>query len=244
MDDTAAAVDWPMKGKLPELLASTRRASEQRVGWDYSAWATLPWPFDDRVHPVLTRLEDAWADDEGITRSAVAAAADGDPIGLLVASMVWGFGTLAYGPKRTLDMLMAPDVEDSATRIIAAAAVSPEDGFRALFADRRAVIPGLSIAMGTKLLYFAAPPQGGVVTPVVYDVVVHRVLRELAPNLKAPSPRGYMTGDQYRAVCKWMSDIAEAVGEGRRADDVEYALFQYPIWARRQESLQRRGKQR
>lgn len=220
-----------------------KRAYQQRIGWDYQRWSYVVGQLHVDAQPTLDELEYAWATDGGVTRQAVAQAGSASPVALLVASMVWGFGTLPYGPARTTKMLRSPGVDEAAAAIVAAARSTPEEGFQSLFANRRPVIEGLNIAMGTKLLYFASPPRDDAPTPVVYDVVVHAALTALAPDLDSPNPRKFTTAVRYQQVCKWMADTARDAGAGIRADDVEYALFQYPTWARRRESLRIHGNQ-
>jgi len=98
--------------ELQELLDTKGpdAASKQRVSWSYDAWRRLS---DHRRHgsiavATVETLEDRWAVDLGITRDAVLQASAGHPIRLLVASMIWGLGTIQYGPTRVLRMLDAP----------------------------------------------------------------------------------------------------------------------------------------
>jgi hypothetical protein len=235
-----------LTGQLRDFLLSPgiRLASEQRIDWDYNDWSTKVGGLHADAQRALEALERGWAREDGISRVAVRKVGKGNPVALLVASMAWGFGNLPYGPARTVNMLRTPGFEGCAAQIIRGAALSPAEGFQALFSDGRPKIKGLSIAMGSKLLYFASPPRTGKATPVVYDQVVYKALVELTPELKSLDPRRRRTGVEYARVCQWMSRVAKELGDGRRADDIEYALFQYPRWARRQESLKLRGKRR
>ena len=95
--------------------------------------------------------------------------------------------------------------------------------------------------MGTKLLYFCSPPDKQSPTPVGYDIVVFNALRKVAPDLAAPSPRGFVTSAKYAEVCRWMAEVARQVNGGLKTDDVEYALFQYPNWIRRRNWLKSRA---
>ena len=216
------------------LLKDAPRASDQRIAWSYQAWNDRIGSGDQRIRDVLVALEDAWvADPRGLSRDAVSKAGGDDPVQLFVAVMVWGFGSLPYGPARTEKMLADTSFEKSVTQIMEKARQSPEDGFRSLFVDRRPIIPGLNISMGTKLLYFCSPPNPQTPTPIVYDIVVYNALKQLAPDLAARSPRGFVTAAKYAEVCKWMADVAQQAGGDLKADDVEYALFQYSTWVRR-----------
>ena len=100
--------------ELEALLAdaTVRRADEQRIGWSYRAWtsALTEFGFLGKAIETLEALEDRWAVDQGILRQAVVDVAGGHPLRLLVASMVWGFGSLPYGPTRTAKMLSTPDL--------------------------------------------------------------------------------------------------------------------------------------
>jgi hypothetical protein len=227
--------------ELIGLLEGSRRASDQRIGWGYQSWNKRI-GCDQRISEVLVALEDAWvADPRGLSRDAVSKAGGDDPVQLFVAVMVWGFGSLPYGPARTEKMLAETSFEKSVTQIMENARQSPEDGFRSLFVDGRPIIPGLSIAMGTKFLYFCSPPIAQTPTPVVYDIVVYNALKLLAPDLAAPSPRGYVTAAKYAEVCKWMADVAQQADGALKVDDVEYALFQYSTWVRRKNWRDFRG---
>lgn len=222
---------------VSQLLDETERASDQRVGWSYARWTDSLREQPSWVRDVLEVLEDSWATEKGISRTAVRLAGQGDPRRLLVASMVWGFGGLGYGPARTAKMLTTSELAHKLGFITDAARESPTNGFSALFHKRRPVIKGLSIAMGTKLLYFAASPQEDEVTPVVYDSVVAAALQELDPEVNAPNPAKRMDSVQYQVVCGWMADRATESCNGLMCDDVEYALFQYAMWNRRRTRL-------
>ena len=240
--ESSSSNSFLLTPELKELLKASRRAIEQRVGWSYQSWNGRIGSGDPRITDVLVALEDAWvADPRGLSRAAISKAGGDDPVRLFVAVMVWGFGSLPYGPARTEQMLADASFEKSVTQIMEKARRSPEDGFRSLFVDRRPIIPGLSIAMGTKLLYFCSPPNAQTPTPVVYDIVVCNALKQVAPELAAPNPRGYMTAAKYAEVCNWMAVVAHWAGVDLKADDVEYALFQHSTWIRRKNWNELRG---
>jgi hypothetical protein len=138
-----------VSGTLARLLQG-ERALVQTVAWH-------PGPWRSRLGdlPVLTRLQQCAARD-GIRRTDVVGAAE-DPVGLLVAAMVWGFGPRGYGPARTERMLATPGVVDVTRRIVDEVRASgPGPGFSALFkAGGGGCIRGLGVAMGSKVLYFA-----------------------------------------------------------------------------------------
>jgi len=213
-------------------------ADDQRIDWDYLAWCDgLVGGASAEVRDVLEAIEDRWALDGGISRAAVVEVADGDPVRLLISSMVWGFGTIPYGPARTSKMLAAPQLRESLADIAAAARTSAEIAFSSLFHSGRPRVPGLSIAMGSKFLYFGA---GGLDatpgSPLVYDLNVYRSLKNLDGGwAEAPNPRKGMSSALYAAYVRFVDDLANT--RQRSRDDVEIALFAGSTWLRRRRRL-------
>lgn len=209
-------------------------AKDQRINWDYSSWsAGLVGGGSADVRDVLEALEDRWALDGGISRAAVIEVAHGDPVRLLISSMVWGFGTIPYGRARTSKMLAAPQLRETLADIATAARTGAEAGFSSLFRDGKARVPELSVAMGSKFIYFAAggldAPAG---SPMVYDLNVYSSLRHLDDGwADAPNPRNAMSSAMYAAYVGFIDDLANT--RQRSRDDVEIALFGGSTWLRR-----------
>ena len=119
--------------------------------------------------------------------------------------------------------------------IAAAARTSAEMGFSSLFRDGRARV--LSIAMGSKFIYFAA---GGLEatagSPLVYDLNVYWSLKNLDGGwAEAPNPRKVMSSATYAAYVGFVDDLANT--RQRSRDDVEIALFGGSKWLRRRRRL-------
>ena len=222
-------------------------AQSQRIGWSYARWhRTLAdrVPNNGTALTTLERLEDRWAIDGGISRQAVADIGHNDPVALLVASMVWGFGSVDYGPSRTADMLRVDDLESITESIVSAAQRSGAAGFGSLFENRATRIAGLGVAMGTKLLYFAGLKHcTGEIAPLVYDLKVYNALRQVEGGFgDAPNPRAFVSTSAYVNVVQFMTDTARRTRVS--PDDVEHALFGFETWQRRRnrlESLRRGG---
>ena len=207
-------------------------AQTQVIGWDADVWrrdlADVDATFE--VPAVLDRLIASATAHGGLTRSDVVDIGGDDEVHLLVASMAWGFGPLGYGAFRTAQMLDgAPEVIRGRLADIGAAARTgePREAFRSLFQRGRAVVRQLSIAMGTKYLYFASSdrqPDGP--RPLVYDVNIFRAVRALADGPSAPpDPRRYTKGVDYERVVCWIHEQAGLFDVA--PDDVEFALFEH-----------------
>ena len=96
--------------------------------------------------------------------------------------------------------------------------------------------------MGSKLLYFAARSMDkpSNILPLVLDRNVHTALIDIndpAFSQPIPNPEGRMSGADYGRLMRELAEVGSSAG--LRADDVEYALFQYPTWRRRQLRLDR-----
>jgi hypothetical protein len=215
------------------LLADDTRglAADQRVrGWHVDAWrtelSTTGWYLDSKVPSTLETLGAENLRESGISRAAVLMASAGDPLGVLVASMAWGFGP-KYGPSRVMKMVNTPgiDLEETLATIAAAAQAGTRLAWPALFSNGKARIEQLSVAMGSKYLYFAANgPSRDRGVPLVYDKNVHLALTGLSGGLAmAPNPDNYVSTDAYEQYVSWADD--KAAEHGLRSDDVEYRLF-------------------
>jgi hypothetical protein len=201
-----------------------------------------------RVRPVLENLEDHWAEDCGLSRTAVVESAttkDGattvDPVALLVTSMAFGYGGRPYGPDRVMKMLSTPMIEKSCSDIFEAAQLGPEKGFAALYKDKRTRVNQLSASMGSKYLYFASSSLSNRSRSLINDDNVFQAMRVLGLT-EAANPKTAYTTHYIRAVA-WMHDAASEINAASAGpknisgEEVEYALFQYADWQRRRVRL-------
>lgn len=213
-----------MSHDLTEIVSNS--AVERPIPCDVARWRS---ELEGSGFPgaVPDELFDSVRDDNTITRDMVFAYQDGDPVYLLVASMLWGFGPIAYGPYRTAQMLTHRDANQTVASIVddirSAARRSPAEGFGSLFSSRRTRLRQLGIAMGTKLLYFSAARHGGSRIPLVLDQVVFAACERV--GIDAPDPRRYASSASYAAYCDEMAERAASLGIA--PDELEMALFNW-----------------
>lgn len=221
------------------MLEPRRLAADQMVRWNPTRWLEVPGGASSGrrqlvASPVLQRLSDL-AGSRGLRRSDITAVAE-EPLDILIASMVWGFGIRGYGPARVARMLETDGAAGIAADIIKTVKTKGAGpGFSALFkGNGRGRIYGLAVAMGPKLMYFACrglspcpSPQ-----PMIYDQWVFASLKLLPgaeqPSLPSsgealPNPKGWVSQEGYETWCQWAADHAS--DHGVLPEDVEYALF-------------------
>ena len=142
---------------------------------------------------------------------------------LFVASMMFGFGPVGYGPYRTQQMLNDPAaLKRLATVRAVARTEGPGQGYGCL-ADRGVGrVVGLGPAFGTKFLYFAGYQRGvSQSQPLILDALV---AKWLAPVLDRPlRPWVWDSGsyDRYLTlVHAWRDEL-----KWEESDQVERAIF-------------------
>lgn len=197
-------------------------AATQLVPWCPQRWLRT-FPAESGLFAQLktssTTAPDGWM---LLPRSAVFGVRNGSATELLLAAMVWGFGSIAYGPSRTEKMLATTGVLSRLNRIVAAAQSSPTAGYAALW-HRGADITYLKSAMGTKLLYFAGYDLASASGPLVVDANVLRALNHIE-GVSFPKYANQLTTAQYQKYIahaeKW------GRGAGAPSDAVECSLFE------------------
>jgi hypothetical protein len=220
------------------LRSAAGSAAAQRITWKSATWRSSLESSDldrsilRRAASVIDLLEERSLAEGGVSRAAVRQAST-DGFNTLIASQIWGFGSVGYGPSRVVKMLRTPDVVARSEAIRSAAADGAAAGFSALYRPTNR-ISQLGTAMGTKVLYFSFP-EGltRVVQPLVYDQNVYRALCSLGLVVAdpygrrvdtLPNPSKYMTGLWYEAVCAAIAQAGERAGVS--AEDAEAALFE------------------
>lgn len=150
---------------------------------------------------------------------------DVDPRTLLVATMLWGYATVGYGPWRTGEMLASdPDGERLTANLAPLRHERPTDAD--LHAAYRGFAEGAPLAwlkhsFFTKLLYFAGYRRGvGGIQPLILDRLVASVLPAEAGAARGRG--GLWTYAEWRAYLAWAADSAG----GGEPDAVEMELFQ------------------
>lgn len=210
---------------LGELVDSVSGADldTQRISWSRVRWRRL----EATCANVLDRIDAEVSRHGTISRSWLRGLVD-EPMTLLVATMIWGFGPDRYGPSKLERMLTrrrtdAP-IADVVTEIVAQSQHGAGRGFTALFdshGDTR--VMELGVAFGTKLVHFAGYDTASDPRPLVYDLRVWSATEHLDDCPTFPSPRGFVATADYERYCAWAGDVA-AERELEPAI-IEYALF-------------------
>jgi hypothetical protein len=208
------------------------RADEQSVDFSLSAWTNPAHPRLARYAAFLHGLGSPVPGGQyrGVRRADLYQL--NQDMQLFVATMVWGFGPLGFGPARVENMLATARCQSILQNIIATARTATLDTmFGNLFKPNgRGRIYGLGTAFGTKLLHVAGHqrPEGDM--PLVYDKRVWTSLSAL-PRYPGPPPKptGWVASSQYADYCRWAGKFAKRasnrIGQRRTGADVEYALF-------------------
>lgn len=154
-----------------------------------------------------------------------------------VASMVWGYGQVGYGPYRTERVLStSPDAIDSLVEV-AQIAQDPERGgleaFRRIQSKRKR--PGgylkyLGPAFGTKYLYFLTKASDEVDTTPVMDALVAKWFRQYAESIAGFNLSWWDSKSYERyllALGTWAREINDAHPRSTPLDldDIELLIF-------------------
>lgn len=154
-----------------------------------------------------------------------------------LASMIWGYGLVGYGPFRTERILTrnstAPD-EETVNQLVAVAAIAQSKGgveaFDHVATQRRsgtAYLKYLGPAFGTKFLYFLTKASTVQTTPV-FDSLVHGWLQQHAPETGSFSLSWWDTSSYERYVDllqSWAAELSAPGGYSLEADDLEFLMF-------------------
>lgn len=218
---------------LKQLLdgAGDEPLDQQPITWDPAPWRARGNPI---INVAIGALEEETRKSGGygtIRRSYLHDLATADPLQLLVATMVWGFGPYKVGPYRVDQMISKPPRGGGKTADVAAEIVTrvrsngADDGFAALFHAGRPRLPWLGIAFGTKYLHFAGYTAGLTPRPLVLDKRVWGASTTLTGCPTLPDPERYTTSAMYAEYCAWAEGVASQFG--LEPAEVEYALFRH-----------------
>jgi hypothetical protein len=169
----------------------------------------------------------AVANDSALDRAALFSLAEiGDWDALHLASLIWGYGRFAnLTHRKAVEQFVATDGTVRA-EICEEARIDTRAAWnRWWIGDGQTAIPGLRVAMGTKLLYFAGYDSPARPRPLIYDRRVHSRLTTLGYDLANP--------DGSTGLVRWTDDYrpylglcaAAAINCGLEPEDVEHALF-------------------
>ncbi|PVB15930.1 hypothetical protein D2E76_25435 [Mycobacteroides abscessus] len=172
--------------------------------------------YDDLVEHVRTT--------GGIYRSFIHGRSTGDPVGLFLLAMAWGYEDVGYGPYRTQQILTLPRSDQSIRRIVEATQSSgAEAGWGALFGECR--LKGLNLSFGTKLLYFAGYKTDHRPRPLILDDRVRWSLYDFKRGTVPAPGRGTVTKDDYLRYCELAEVWASDPFWEQEPDVVEYGLY-------------------
>lgn len=206
---------------VPDYIRTCRTEDvlAQRIQWN-----PMPW---EEVFIGHTRLLDELAshvaESEGIARAFVHERAGEDPVELFLLAMTWGWGLVGYGPTRVANILRQQEAAAKLGRIVEAArSHGAAAGWTALLDSDR--LPGLGMAFGTKLLYFAAFTVDQLPKPLILDAIVREALQSAAPGT-VPRAGKTVWRDDYVRYLALAADWAADPTWNQPPDVVEYGLF-------------------
>lgn len=192
------------------------------VRWRPAAWRRAL-PKESWATDTLDRLE-SWGD-ELIRRKHVAEFAS-DPLPLFVASSVWGYGPVGYGPSRVAAIIAAEGTQLAMklTGIVAASQLGPAEAWDAITDQRR--IHRFGVAFGTKFAYFASLSDDALdPRPLIADINTSWALWSVARI-----PRSIELRQSYLDYVKYAH---HPDFDGYAPDEIEWALFSLGPSARR-----------
>jgi hypothetical protein len=185
------------------------------IGWPRARWVAR---FPER-EALLTSLPDRL--DRVTVRARCSSAATSPEAAwqAFLVVMVWGFGTVGYGPWRTAQVLAATVEAQERLASVAQqlAAQGALDAYRLLAGGCR--LRGLGPAFGTKYLYFC--PQGPGPPALIFDRLVAKWLTRTVQISLNP---GSWSAGTYRRYLDILGAWAAALDVA--PDEIEQRIFQ------------------
>jgi hypothetical protein len=189
------------------------------IKWPREPWRAWLNGFDALLTTLPERLDRA-----AVHRLGHTAHTDPDAaLQAFVATMVWGYGNVGYGPWRTSRMLTG--CPDAGERLVAVARALRDskalDGYQLLASKAR--LTGLGPAFGTKYLYFCSASTGAERALVLDRNVADWLKRNTPLNLNPT----WWSHPTYRRYLAHMQSWATTLDV--RPEDVEYCIFQSEV---------------
>jgi hypothetical protein len=199
---------------LIELVERRRGQEQPAVVWSRDRWAKK-FPNESSIEDLPEALNRQRVRQLCAAASVSAKAARS----AFLASMVWGYGKVGYGPWRIARALDDREAGQKLRRVVSILqAEGPDAAYRALSGPCR--LERLGPAFGTKFLYFIDPGQHGR-RALILDRLVSRWLVENTGLRLNPATWSSAT---YTAYLDHMHEWADGLEVG--ADEVELAIFQ------------------
>lgn len=174
----------------------------------------------------LARVRGA-AEPTGLTRNSLFTLANQhDWEALHLAVLIWGYGRFGQVTHHAAIEAFLKTDADNRAEICEKVRVDTYIAWSRWWpADRQTTLPGLRVAMGTKLLYFAGYDSPTELKPLIYDRRVHAQLAELGYKLAHPDGRRSLVRwtSQYRPYLELCA--ATAAELSIEPEDVEHELF-------------------
>lgn len=216
---TPSAVPQPLRDTFV-AWTDAGRPDDAPTRWSRHHWGKdlVPAGLEDTPltrAALVERAKRVTADDRDAQRDA------------FLAAMIWGYGTVGYGPSRVRTMLAEDGFADQLAELTH---VTLEQGGPAAFAHVREArkaghecLKGLGGAFGTKYIYALtkAHPERGV-APVL-DSVVRAWFVEHVPDVDVRIGDGWTYPHRYGAYVETLQAWGEDLGIP--ADDVERLIF-------------------
>lgn len=205
-----------------DVIAIARRHRDEmgsilqhHVDWKVDRWRrALP---DEGW--VTSTLEELHAEDRHhISRAQVSRFAL-NPMQLFVASNIWGYGPIGYGPSRVAAIIAnnRTHLNESLSGIARAALVGPGNAWDTLAGMHR--IRGFGVAFGTKFAYFASLVDPSLDRrPLIADLNTSWALWRVAEV-----PRSLEIRERYLDYIEYAH---RPEFEGFAPDEIEWALFE------------------
>lgn len=193
-------------------------------------WAKPPVPLGGTVFPKMQNDMERESGAGNLRRSFIMTELIEDPIELVLASLVWGWGNLGRfgkGAESARKALADGDrVAHSIEEITTAFKVGgTEEAYRRWF-EPDVILPGMGVAFVTKILHFLGYAMSGLAgpKPLIYDLNVSTALARIASAPIVAKPDDASTS-QYVAYCSWAREFGQSFDLEKGPVVVEYALF-------------------
>lgn len=165
-----------------------------------------------------------------VTELAAAITDEASALKAFMASMIWGYGTVGYGPFRTSEIIrLNGGPEALSQQLLDVAQVARTHGGVAAYehvgdrrTEQRSFLRHLGPAFGTKFIYFVTRASAQPTTPVMDSVMCgwfNRNVPDARLVLDWRSTQSYRTYVEHLQLWKDSLDLADA-------DDIEMIIFE------------------